>query len=47
MFECWVRHEELTKMGKEKHERINKLMHTQLAYGGYRLAATLNAIFAY
>ena len=46
MFDYWVRHEELTKMSKEKKERINKLMHTQLAYAGYRLAATLNRLFA-
>ena len=47
MFDFWKRHEELTKMSKEQHQRINDLMHQQLAYAGYRLAATLNAIFAY
>ena len=46
MFEFWKRHEELTKMSKEQKARINELMHTQLAYGGYRLAATLNRLFA-
>ena len=47
MFDFWTRHEELSKMSKEKKERINDLMHTQLAYAAYRLATTLNMIFAY
>ena len=46
MFELWERHEELTKMSKEEHKKINDLMHTQLTYAGYRLATTLNKIFA-
>ena len=46
MFDFWERHEELTKMSKERRENINELMHTQLAYAGYRLAATLNKLFA-
>ncbi len=46
MFGFWERHEELTKMSKERRENINELMHTQLAYAGYRLAATLNKLFA-
>ena len=46
MFDFWERHQELTKMSKEEKKRINDLMHTQLAYGGYRLAATLNMLFA-
>ena len=46
MFDFWERHEELTKMSKERRERINDLMYQQLAYAGYRLAATLNRLFA-
>jgi hypothetical protein len=46
MFDFWERHEELTKMSKERRERINDLMYQQLAYAGYRLAATLNKLFA-
>ena len=46
MFDFWERYEELTKMSKERRERINELMYQQLAYGGYRLAATLNKLFA-
>ena len=46
MFDFWERHEELTKMSKERRERINELMYQQLAYAGYRLAATLNRLFA-
>jgi hypothetical protein len=47
MFDYWTRHEEFTKMSKEKHERIAKLVDKQLTYAGYRLAATLNKLFAY
>ena len=46
MFDFWERYEELSKMSKERQERINDLMYQQLAYGGYRLAATLNRLFA-
>lgn len=46
MFDFWERYEELTKMSKERRERINDLMYQQLAYAGYRLAATLNRLFA-
>ena len=46
MFDFWERHEELTKMSSERRERINDLMYQQLAYAGYRLAATLNKLFA-
>ena len=45
MFDFWERYEELTKMSKERQERINELMYQQLAYAGYRLAATLNKLF--
>ena len=44
-FSYWEKNAELTKISKEQREQINGMMHEQLAYGGYRLAAVLNNIF--
>ena len=45
-FEFWGKGAEFTKLSKEQRKQIDETLHEQLAYGGYRLAATLNKIFS-
>ena len=45
-YEYWGKGDEFTKFSKEQRKQIDETLHEQLAYGGYRLAATLNKIFS-
>lgn len=45
-FDYWEKGAELTKIDKEQRQNIDKTLHEQLAFAGYRLAATLNKIFS-
>lgn len=42
----WERGAEFTKLSKEQRKNIDETLHEQLAFAGYRLAATLNKIFS-
>ena len=42
----WERGAEFTKLSKEQRKQIDETLHEQLAFAGYRLAATLNKIFS-
>ena len=42
----WERGAEFTKFSKEERQQIEETLHEQLAFAGYRLAATLNKIFS-
>ena len=45
-YSYWERYEEYKKMDREQHEKIERMTHEQLTYGGYRMAAILNKIFS-
>jgi hypothetical protein len=42
----WTKGAEFTKLSKEQRKQIDETLHEQLAFAGYRLAATLNKIFS-
>ena len=45
-YEYWEKGAEFTKFSKEQRQKIDDTLHEQLAFAGYRLAATLNKIFS-
>lgn len=44
-FDMWEDGDNYKELPKEQKQAIEAIMHEQLAYGGYRLAAVLNKIF--
>ena len=46
IYEYWIKDSEFAKFSKEQRKQIEDTIHEQLAFAGYRLAATLNKIFS-
>ena len=45
-YSYWEKGDEFTKLSKEQRQKMDDIVHEQLAYGGYRLANILNMIFS-